>query len=157
MIKKSLILTISIFILNSCIGAMPQYKSSNSAFITFKTPTLKYSDMGFIDEASGETKVEIYSNGQSVMRLRVTPTQVCMSNLSCMSAQEFNKKILKANYPKDTLQKIFKGEEIFGGKNKIETKNGFIQQIDSIRYKVSKDEISFTDSSTSTTIRIKKI
>ncbi|NPA27828.1 MAG: hypothetical protein GXN91_02090 [Epsilonproteobacteria bacterium] len=156
MVRKIILLTTT-FIISGCIGAMPTYKSSNSALITFKTPTIKYSDMGFIDKADSETKVEIYSNGQSVMRLRITPTQVCMSKLACMSAQEFNKKVLQANYPKDTLEKIFKGEEIFGGKNKIETQDGFVQQIDSIRYEVSQDEILFTDSSTGTTIRIKKI
>ena len=151
---KNFLFAVSVFILGGCVGSMPEYKSSNSTFIVFKTPTIRYADQGFVSKADSETKVEIYSNGQAVMRLRITPTQVCLSSLACMSGEEFNKKVLNASYPSDTIGKIFRGEEIFGGKGKIETQNGFIQKIGSIFYKVEGENIEFTDPAAGVKIRV---
>jgi len=136
-------------ILSGCVGAMPEYNASKSSFIIFKTPTIRYADQGFVSNASGETKVEIYGSGQAVMRLRITPSQVCMSSLACMGGVEFNKKVLNANYPADTLEKIFRGEEIFGGEGIKRVGNGFIQHINrtnmNITYRVNGKNIKFVD------------
>jgi len=138
-----------VLILSGCVGAMPEYNSSKSSFIVFKTPTIRYADQGFVSNASSETKVEIYGSGQAVMRLRITPSQVCMSSLACMNGTEFNKKVLNANYPADTLEKIFKGEEIFGGEAAKMVSNGFIQHIKranmNITYSVNGKNIKFVD------------
>ncbi len=142
---KVMLVIAFLYILNSCIGNMPIYKNSKSFYIVFKTPSFKYADMGFISKANDEVKVEIYSNGVSLMRLRVTLNQVCMSKLKCMSTKEFNKKFLNSNYPEDTLYHIFRGEEIFNGKNRINLENGFEQKIGSIFYKVQRDKIIFID------------
>jgi hypothetical protein len=111
--------------------------------------------MGFIAKADNEVKVEIYSNGQALIRLRITPSQVCMSSIKCMSADSFNKEYLAASYPKDTLFKIFRGETIFNGKEKKSMENGFVQHIDSIEYIVNGDRVNFKDSSTGVKIEIK--
>jgi len=148
---------IALFIISGCVGSMPKYDTSTSTFIIFKTPTLKYADQGFISKASDETKVEIYSNGKAVMRLRVTNNQVCLSSLSCMSANEFNKKVLNANYPSDTIGKIFRGEPIFNGKNFVKTKNGFKQKIGSIFYKVEGKNIEFLDTMAGVKIKVKNM
>ena len=133
-------------ILSGCVGAMPEYHSSNSSFIIFKTPTIRYADQGFVSHASSETKVEIYGNGQALMRLRMTPSQVCMSSMACMSNSEFNKKVLNANYPDDTIENIFNGKEIFGGEGLEQTENGFVQHIKGgIEYEVFGDNVKFTD------------
>ena len=133
--------------ISGCVGAMPEYKSSKSSMIIFKTPTIKYADQGFVSKANGETKVEIYGSGQPIMRLRVTPSQTCLSSLECMNNSEFNKKVLMANYPADTLLHIFNGEKIFNGKGLSKKQNGFVQHIGSITYKVSGSNISFRDGS----------
>jgi len=143
--------------LSGCVGAMPNYNSSNSNMIIFKTPTIRYADQGFISQASSETKLEIYGNGQAVMRLRVTPTQTCLSSLKCMSNSEFNKKVLNANYPEDTLRNILNAQPIFGGKNLVKRANGFSQKIGTINYTVSDGNINFRDSSAGVKIKISKI
>ncbi len=150
LINSSLILTLS-----GCVGAMPEYKSSKSSMIIFKTPTVKYADQGFVSKANGETKVEIYGNGQPIMRLRVTPNQTCLSSLECMNNSEFNKKVLQANYPSDTLLHIFNGEKIFGGKGLHSVGDGFVQHIGTIDYRVTGNNISFKDSSNGVKIVIK--
>jgi len=157
MFKKIVSSAIFAFIVSGCVGAMPEYDSSNSTYIVFKTPSYSYADAGFISRASSETKVEIYSSGQAIMRLRVTPSQVCMSSLACMSGGEFNKKVLSANYPDDTLKNIFSAQPIFNGKNKKDTANGFIQNIGSIKYVVSGKNISFSDSSNGVKIKVREL
>ena len=133
--------------LSGCVGAMPEYNKSKGSMIIFKTPTVKYADQGFVSSANSEVKVEIYGSGQALMRLRVTPTQTCMSSMACMSNTEFNKKVLQANYPADTLENIFKGEQIFGGKGLVKNGDGFTQNIGTISYSVFGGNISFRDSS----------
>jgi len=154
---KIFLTLISALAISGCVGAMPQYKSSQSKFIIFKTPSLRYADQGFVSKASSETKVEIYSNGQALMRLRITPSQICMSSIKCMDANEFNKKILVANYPKDTLERIFRGEPIFNGKNLIKSANGFRQNIGAINYSVINGNIKFYDSSNGVKIVVRNI
>ncbi len=156
-ITKILTISASLFAATACVGPQPEYKTSNSSMIVFKTPTVKYADQGFINRASSETKVEIYSNGQAVMSLRITPSQICMSSMECMDAKEFNRKILHAEYPADTLEHIFKGEKIFNGKGLQNLPSGFIQHIGSITYKVSNGNINFTDSSNGVKIKVVKI
>jgi len=157
MFKKIVAIAFSALVLSGCVGAMPEYDSSDSTYIVFKTPTFAYADAGFVSNASSETKVEIYSNGQSIMRLRITPSQVCMSSLACMSGDEFNKKVLNANYPQDTIRNIFSAQPIFNGKNKQDTANGFIQNIGTIKYVVSGGNISFSDSSNGVKIKVRKL
>ena len=141
-----LISGIFIFVLNSCVNTMPHYYSSNSSFIIFKTPTLAYADQGFISHANSETKVEIYNNGQALIRLRMIKDQVCISSIACMSNREFNKKVLNAKYPDDTIENIFNGKKIFNGKGLSQIKNGFIQHIKGgIEYKVTRANIKFID------------
>ena len=144
--------------LSGCVGAMPEYKSSKSEFIIFKTPKIKYADQGFVSKADNETKVEIYSSGQALMRLRILKDQVCMSSFACMSKQEFNKKILaSSNYPNTLLENIFNAKPIYNGKNLKKQNGGFSQNIATIKYKVVGKNISFIDSSNGVKIVVKGI
>ena len=154
-ISKLILSSALTLILSGCVGAMPEYKSSKSSMIVFKTPTIKYADQGFVSKANSETKVEIYSSGQALMRLRITPSQTCLSSLECMSNKEFNKKVLQANYPDDTLLRVFNGEAIFGGKNLQNTANGFVQNIGTINYSVNGGNIKFIDSSNGVKIEVR--
>ena len=142
---------------SGCVGAMPEYNQSRGSMIIFKTPTVKFADQGFVSSASSEVKVEIYGSGQALMRLRVTPSQTCMSSMACMSNSEFNKKVLQANYPADTLEHIFKGEQIFGGKGLSQSGNGFTQNIGTISYSVFAGNISFRDSANGVKIVVRSM
>ena len=157
-ILKNSVLAGVLIALSGCAGAMPKYNSSKSTFIVFKTPTLKYADQGFVSKANSETKVEIYSSGQSVMRLRIMSDQVCMSSLACMSKADFNKKVLASStYPSAILEHIFNGEPIFGGKNMQGSGNNFTQKIGTINYSVSGGNISFSDSSNGVKIKVRGV
>ena len=160
MIKKLNLLKTAAFglLLSGCVGSMPNYDRSESTMIVFKTPTMSYADQGFVSYASGETKVEIYSSGQSVMRLRITPSQVCMSSLKCLSKEEFNKRVLNPNYPADTIEKIFKGEPIFNGEGLVQRDHSFSQRIKKpgvdIRYNRNVRRISFVDDASNIKIKV---
>ncbi len=161
MIKKIKILaTATVLIaLSGCVGAMPEYDSSKGSMIVFKTPTVRYADQGFVSTASNETKVEIYSNGQSVMRLRVTPSQVCLTKLACMSKKEFNSKVLgNENYPEDLIESVFRGEPIFNMENIKQSGNSFTQRIKrdgmDITYRKDAKRIEFNDTITGVKIKV---
>ncbi len=157
--KLNLIKTAALgLLLSGCIGSMPSYTSSKETMIVFKTPTMSYADQGFVSLASDETKVEIYSSGQSVMRLRITPSQVCLSSLECLNKKEFNAKVLNPNYPEDTIERIFRGEPIFNGEGLVQRDHSFSQRIQKenmdIRYNRSPRRISFVDSASNVKIKV---
>ncbi|MBN2722388.1 MAG: hypothetical protein JXQ77_06165 [Campylobacterales bacterium] len=139
---------ILIFILTGC--SIKQPMQQKSAFITLKTPEIRYADMGFISEYMGSLKVQIYSNAQPVVSLDIYQDRICMSLFECMNKSDFYRKVFHASYPDDTLEQIFSFKPIFGGLNLIKTSNGFTQNITkpdqySISYEISDDKISFHD------------
>ena len=155
--KKIILFAAALFLMNACTPKIPQYQKELSSFILFKTPTIKYADMGFVSKAKNETKVAIYSNGVALMELRFLPNQICLKNKGCMSANEFNKQFLHTNYPPNTLMHIFQGREIFNGKNKIIIKDGFMQKIGSITYKVQGNLIEFVDTIANIKIKVQPL
>jgi len=128
----------------------PAYTQQESALIVWKTPLLRYADQGFIYKAPAATKVEIYSNGSPLLRLRIDRERICASFWACESKSRFNAKYLNRYYPPDTLEHIFRGEAILNGINRQSKRNGFTQQISSphkykIDYRVLNNEIIFRD------------
>ncbi len=158
--KASLLISATVgVLLSGCVGNMPEYQTSEGTMIVFKTPTMRYADQGFVSTASSETKVEIYSSGQSVMRLRITPSQVCVTNMACMSKKEFNQKVLgNANYPETLIENIFKGEPIFGMEGMNQSDHSFRQHIQKsgmdINYIRTPKRIEFSDTITGTKIKV---
>jgi len=147
------------FLLSAC--ATQTYKSENSAFIVFKTPTFKYADMGFIYENKTEVKAEIYSSGQSLMTLSISGNSVCMSLFACMSKHKFNQQVLSSTYPDAILDNIFRAKPLFNGKNIKKNSNGFTQRIIShnkynIVYTVLNNDIVFRDTINNILIKVKK-
>jgi hypothetical protein len=154
-----LIATATSLIISGCIGSMPDYQTSKGTMIVFKTPVMRYADQGFVSIASSETKVEIYGNGQALMRLRITPNQVCVSKMSCMSKKEFNAKVLgNPNYPETLIENIFKGEPIFGMEGMEQSDHSFKQHIIkpgmNISYLRTPKRIVFNDTITGTKIKV---
>ncbi|MBD3789719.1 MAG: hypothetical protein IE885_05060 [Campylobacterales bacterium] len=152
-------LSVAVWLLSAC--APKQYQVQQPAMIVFKTPTLRYADLGFIYESDTEVKVEIYSNAQPLMALQISGTNICMSSLACMSKAQFNQKILSQYYPAELLEQIFKGRPIFEGVQMEKNRNGFTQKITAdgkygIEYSVFNKEILFRDTINDILIKVKK-
>jgi len=147
MVKKIVVL-VALWMLGGC--AEPQYLKQESAYIVWKTPTLRYADQGFIYESPTGVKVEIYSSGQPLMRLRIDRTHICASFWQCLTKAQFNTRFLSKEYPPDTLERIFRGEPIFGGEQIARGRNGFTQMLYrphkyKIDYRVLNNQIIFRD------------
>ncbi len=161
MIKKAklLILASMAATITGCVGAMPEYNSSKSSMIVFKTPTLRYADQGFVSTASSETKVEIYGSGEALMRLRITPSEVCLSSMACMSKKDFNAKVLgNSNYPETLIENVFNGNPIYGMEGISQSGSSFTQHITkggvNITYRKSDKKIEFNDTITGVKIKV---
>lgn len=142
--------------------ASKQYTQQESAYIVFKTPTVKHADMGFIYLSKDDMKIELYSAGQAVMALEITPSSVCMSLIECMSKSGFNAAVLSETYPDNILDNIFRAEAIMDGKNKKRVSNGFTQKISEpnkyeIFYTVLKNQTIFRDTINDIVIKIKRL
>jgi len=151
---------ILVLLLNACTNT--QYEKQQSVYIVFKTPSFKYADLGFMYQKSNTLKIEIYGSGQPIMTLNVSEKKVCMSFLKCMNKKEFNTRILSHYYPDKMIENIFRGKSIFNGKNFIQKRNSFTQNIQEgnkydIKYKVFKKEIQFRDTINNILIKVKRM
>ena len=164
-LKKIILGTIAGVFLGGCAGVKPSPQGSieKSIFVVMKTPVFNYADQGFIRKEGGATGLEIYASGVAVMKLDISDGKVCNGTglFSCMSKKEFNGRYLSASYPEDTLEKILRGEVIFGGKNLQRSKEGFSQNITqsgsySIVYTVLNHAIVFRDTLSHILIKVKE-
>jgi len=160
LVKKFLLVILFVWGVTGC--ATKEYVKQESVFIVFKTPTFKHADLGFIYENTDEMKVEIYSNGQAVMALKIGKEKICISFLECLDKKSFNKKLLSADYPVDILSHIFRGQEIFSGLHYVKTRNGFTQSIVKankykINYSVLNKQIIFRDTINDILIKVKRL
>lgn len=158
--KYIIYLTMFLLLLTGC--APKQFHTQNSAFILFKTPTVKYADMGFIYENNRSVKVEIYSSGNAGSSIEVKEDRICLSLLECMGSAAFNREVLSSYYPEDTLRQLFRGKPIFGKEGYEENSNGFTQTLSDagkydIHYSVLKNETKFVDKMNAITIKLKRM
>ena len=76
-----------------------------------------------------------------------------------MSKNGFNEDYLNSAYPETILQNILLGHEIYDGKNRVRTDDGFEQNIEdanvNIVYKVSSNVIFFKDRKNKIIFKIK--
>jgi len=139
--------------------AVKTYKTNETKIITFKTPQLRFNDLGYIRSSDDEVQVELFSAGQAVGRFEIG-VLVCLAK-GCMSKSAFNKDYLCADYPDDTMANILLGRKIFGGRNFIENETGFGQYIRNekydITYRVTAEEIYFKDKINAVLIRIRSV
>jgi hypothetical protein len=136
------------------LGCSQKYISHNNYLITIKTNKLKYSDIGIISKSQNSVKVEIFSVGNQILELELD-SFVSVNGDTPIPYSIFNSKFLAQNYPNKIIKNIFRGKEIFNGKNRKEMKNGFEQNIGKIKYRVTKTEIRFKDEKN--LIKIKKL
>ena len=147
------------FFFSGCAQVQPQ--KTESAKIVWKTPLLRYADMGFISDDGKTIQVEIYGSGTALMKLKISDDSVCMGRLSCMSKIRFNQRYLSAEYPADILEDIFRGKPIFGGAGMSEKRNGFTQKLGKsglfeIEYRVFNNQIIFRDTINKIVIKVSK-
>jgi len=122
---------------------------------------MKYADQGFLYHDGKELRLEIYASGQAVLKLEVTPSQVCTGGF-CMSQKAFNARYLSPHYPEAIVEKILKGEALFDGRNLVENGEGFTQEIKKeglydIHYSVLNGSIVFRDTINHILIKIRKL
>ena len=135
-------------------------KAQEGVFVLWKTPVMRYADQGFLYRGEKRIRLEVYANGQAVMRLSVTSTQICSGAL-CMSPKTFNLRYLSPAYPPTLLFHLLSGEPIFGGEGRKESEGEWLQEIHrtgeyDIHYRVSKNSIDFRDTINAIVIKINK-
>jgi len=159
-VKRVLLLLVGMVWFVGCSSEEPM--KQQSSFIVFKTPTLRYADMGFVSTGASKVDVEIYSSGHVAMKMRLSKESVCFSTWECLSSGAFNQKVLSAAYPEGLLFHIFRHEALFDGENRVNVRNGFTQHLRkeglyNIEYRVLNHETSFRDTINHITIKIKRI
>jgi hypothetical protein len=146
-LKKLLIFVLFV----SVTGCMsPQFSSQESVYVVWKTPSLKYADQGFVYRSPETVQMEIYGNGQPIMRLKINQEQICTGSLRCMDKKYFNQTVLSRWYPDSLLENVLRGKPLFGGRNLIHKRNGFTQTVVNgskyrIDYHVLNNETVFHD------------
>ncbi|MEA3455491.1 MAG: hypothetical protein U9R26_03185 [Campylobacterota bacterium] len=158
-ITNGIALLLSILFLSGCADKQPQ--RTQSAMIVWKSPSFRYADMGFISDSGKRLQVEIYGSGSALMRLKIDGNSICMSRFSCMTKESFNRELLSAYYPGDTLENIFRGKPLYGGVSLAKKRNGFTQNIQkpnryNIVYTVLNNQIIFRDTINQIIIKVTK-
>ena len=160
-IRKVVVTVLMLLFISGCTAKqLAKKKNQESALITLKTPTMRYSDQGFIYKSSEFVKVEIYSMGQPLLSLDINALNICMSLFECMEKSEFNAKVLHASYPPELLENIFKAQPIFNRANLVQNSNGFTQTLQkkgeyNISYSVVNNVRTFRDTINKILIKVK--
>lgn len=127
--------------------SVKNYEHTQTKIITIKSPKIKFSDIGYIRNSGKQVELELFMAGYAVEKISVNYF-VCVSD-GCMSKWNFNDAYLNYAYPTDTLQNILLGKPIYDGQNKVQTEDGFEQNIEDahvqISYKVSSHATLFKD------------
>lgn len=158
--KKILLIFFVLFLFTAC-----SHKSANkqqSVFITMKTKSLKFADMGFIYVGDNELKIEVYATGQALLNLDINAENICLSLLECMDKKEFNQEVLSQYYPQTLLENLFRAKPIFNGMNLEKSEEGFTQKISEkgqyeISYSVVRGHRVFRDKINKILIKVREV
>ncbi|MEA3371077.1 MAG: hypothetical protein U9Q40_07040 [Campylobacterota bacterium] len=139
--------------------SIKNYEHVESKIIIIKSPKIKFADLGYIRNTDNAIEVELFVAGQVAEKISVNHL-ICVSD-GCMSKSGFNQEYLNAAYPEGLLQNIFLGDEIYDGRNRVKTQDGFEQKIEdenvNIIYKVSSNAVEFKDRENRIIFKIKDI
>ena len=139
------ILLIFALLLSAC--SIKNYEHVESKLIIIKSPQIKFADLGYIRNSDKAVELELFVAGKVIEKISVNHL-ICVSD-GCMSKSGFNEDYLNRAYPDTILQNILLGHEIYDGKNRAKTQDGFEQSIEddnvNIIYKVSSNVIFFKD------------
>lgn len=99
---------------------------STTATVIFKTPNMKFYDIGFVDYYKDHIKLQILNTGNVVLDLKIYKDKICQSTLKCIDSTEFNKQFLVSSYDGAFLYNLFSQKTI---KFKDRANNIFIKVI----------------------------
>ena len=127
--------------------SVKDYEITQTKIIIIKSPKLKFGDLGYIRNSDKSIELELFAAGKAIEKFTVNHL-VCTSE-GCMSKSGFNADYLHASYPDDILQNILLGRVIYDGENRVQTPDGFEQEIENenvtITYRVDQNSIYFKD------------
>jgi hypothetical protein len=133
------------------------YELTQTKIIIIKSPKLKFADIGYLRNSAESIELELFVAGKVIEKISINHL-ICVSE-GCMSKSAFNEEYLHKSYPNNTLQNIFLGTAIYDGKNRVQTQDGFEQQILNrhvqITYRVSPHAIYFKDKKNNIILKIK--
>jgi hypothetical protein len=139
--------------------AVREYTASEPKLFILKTKQLRFNDVGFVRRAGNAVQAELFSAGQAVERFEID-YNVCVTK-GCLSKSAFNAEYLAENYPDDLMRNVLLGRPIFGGEGRVDTPEGFEQQLAGdgyeIRYRVEAHEIYFKDQANHILIKIRDL
>ena len=137
--------------------SVKNYEHTESKLIIIKSPKIKFADLGYIRNSDKAVELELFVAGKVIEKISVNHL-ICVSD-GCMSKNGFNKDYLNRAYPDEILQNILLGHEIYDGKHRVKTEDGFEQKIEdesvNIVYKVNSNTIFFKDRNNSIIFKIK--
>lgn len=141
-------------------GCAPKtYTINEPRLIVFKSPKLRYADMGYIRQNDDEVRADLFVAGQLVQSFEIA-TLVCV-NEGCLRKSTFNADYLHPDYPDDLLLHVLLGKPIFNKAFLEKTEEGFRQSIKgeryNIAYEVSNGNITFRDKLNRLLIKISKV
>ena len=133
------------------------YQIKQPYLITIKSKKLKFSDLGFIAKSKKEDSIliNIFSLGHQILKLEID-NFISIDDGVPIPPSLFNSQYLSSDYPPNILKNIFLGKPIFQGEKIKFLANGFFQEFQSIKYRVSQSEIYFKDSKNHILIKLKR-
>ena len=146
-----------IFILLFSACSIKTYEHTQAKIIIIKSPKIKFGDIGYIRNTQSDIELELFMAGTAIEKITINHL-ICTSE-GCMSKSGFNEDYLHSSYPDDILQNILLGKEIYNGKNKTKTADGFTQKISNlhvdISYSVNPQVVFFKDRKNKIIFKIK--
>ena len=139
--------------------SIKNYEQTSSKIIIIKSPKIKFADLGYIRNSDKALELELFLAGKAIKKIQINHL-VCVDE-GCMSKSSFNDEYLSASYPDELLQNVLLGLEIYNGKNRVKTANGFEQKIKNknidIKYSVTPSVTTFKDRKNRIIFKIKEI
>lgn len=139
--------------------SIKNYETTQTKIIIIKSPKLKFADIGYIRNTDKAVELELFIAGNPVEKISIN-TLICVS-AGCMTKSGFNAVYLHTSYPDELLQNIVLGNEIYDGKSRVKTSDGFEQRISTknvdIKYRVDSKVIFFKDRKNKIIFKIKDI
>jgi len=146
MLKNVWVLSFVLLFILGC-TIKPHINFSQTYKIIIKTKNIAIADSGFVRKAQGYKSIEIFSAG--VLALHVELGKMACLNERCTTRDDFNRRFFGYKHYNKILDDILDKKAIYGGVDKIKTKDGFMQNIKTDRYdilyKVGKNSIYFKD------------
>ena len=137
------IMLFSLLFFSAC--SVKNYETTQSKIIIIKSPKIKFADIGYLRNSEDAIELELFMAGHAIEKITINHL-VCVSK-GCLSKSGFNEDYLHHSYPDDILQNILLGKEIYEGKFKSKTLEGFEQKISTkdvdIKYRVKNKEIFY--------------